>query len=66
MDKNKINDEQMDGVSGGSVIPYVVQPGDTLNAIAQKFNVSVEQMTRWNSIQNPDIITVGQQLKIKF
>lgn len=66
MDKVKMNDAELDMVSGGTVIPYSVQPGDTLGVIAQKFNVSVDQLMRWNNIQNPNIITVGQQLKVKF
>ena len=66
MDKVKINDEQMGGVSGGTVIPYVVQPGDTLNGIAQKFNVSVNQLIKWNNIQNANLIQVGQELDVKF
>ena len=66
MNNTNINDEQMNKVSGGTVIPYQVQPGDTLNAIAQRFNVSIEQLQRWNNIQNPNIITVGQTLEIKY
>lgn len=66
MDKVKMNDEQMDQVVGGSVIPYVVEPGDTLTAIAQKFSVSVEQLMKWNDIKNPNMLLVGQQLKVKF
>ncbi len=66
MEKKKLNDDQLDAISGGSVIPYQVQPGDTLNALSQKFSVSVEQLMRWNNIQDPNMLLVGQQLKIKF
>jgi len=66
MDKMKMNDEMMSSVSGGTVVPYVVQPGDTLSVIAQKFNVSVDQLMKWNGIQNPNIIAVGQKVEIKF
>ena len=65
-DKQTLNDEQMDQVTGGTVLPYVVQYGDTLAKIAKKYNVTVEQLKQWNNIENVDIITVGQQLKIKF
>ena len=61
-----MSDDQLNEVSGGSVIPYLVQPGDTLNALAQKFHVSAEQLMKWNNIQDPNMLVVGQQLKIKF
>jgi len=65
-DKIKMNDEQMDEVTGGSILPYRVQPGDSLYVIAKKYNVTVEQLVKWNNLKNPDMLTVGQQLKIKF
>lgn len=45
---------------------YVVQPGDTLWTIAQRFGVSVEALAGANGIQNPDsaILQVGQTLKV--
>ncbi len=45
---------------------YVVQPGDTLWTIAQRFGVSVEALAQANGIQNPDaaILQVGQPLKV--
>ena len=49
MDKNMLNDEQLNEVSGGTKIPYVVVAGDTLTAIAQKNNVSLADLMRWNN-----------------
>ena len=68
MEKSKIamNDELMDQVTGGSILPYRVQAGDTLGAIAKKYNVTVEQLMAWNDIKDPNFLTIGQQLKIKF
>ncbi len=66
MNKVAMNDEEMDQVTGGSILPYSVQSGDTLAKIAKKYNVTMEQLIKWNDIKNPDMITVGQQLKIKF
>ena len=66
LDKQALNDETMDQVSGGTIIRYRVQPGDNLNAIAQKYHVSVEQLMQWNKIKDPNEITTSQQLKIKF
>ena len=66
LDKVAMNDEQMNEVTGGSILPYRVQPGDSLNTIAKKYNVTVEQLVKWNNIQDPNLLTVGQQIKVKF
>ena len=68
MATNKItmNDEQMDQITGGTILPYRVQAGDSLNSIAKKYNVTVDQLMKWNNIQDAGMLTVGQQLKIKF
>lgn len=65
-DKVAMNDDMLNNISGGTILPYVVQNGDTLAAIAKKYNVTVEQLVKWNNIQNPDVLLVGQQLVIKF
>lgn len=66
MDKMAMNDDQLDAVTGGTILPYVVQPGDSLAEIARKYHVTVEQLMKWNHITNPDILSVGQQLKVLF
>ena len=66
MEKNMLNDEQLNEVSGGTKIPYVVVAGDTLTAIAQKNNVSLADLMRWNNIQDPNLIRVGQQMILKY
>lgn len=66
MEKVMMNDDQLENVTGGTMIPYQVQPGDTLQAIAKKFNVSVEQLEKWNNIQDVNLLTVGQPIKVKF
>jgi LysM repeat protein len=45
-------------------IVYVVQQGDTLSSIAQRFGVSVNQLLQLNDISDPDEIYVGQKLLI--
>ncbi len=47
-----------------SSLTYTIQSGDTLVAIADRFNVSVDDIVTANSLDNPDIISVGQQLTI--
>ena len=43
---------------------YRVQPGDTINRIAQKLQVSKADLIALNKINNSNIIFVNQQLKI--
>jgi LysM repeat protein len=43
---------------------YVVQQGDTLAAIAQRFGTTVAAIQAANGIANPDEILVGQVLVI--
>ena len=66
MENAILNDEALDSVQGGTKIPYVIKSGDTLGALAKKYNCTVEQLCQWNGIQNADQITVGQTLEIKF
>ncbi len=65
-DKVLMNDDLLGQVTGGSILTYTVQPGDTLAAVAKKYNVTVEQLMKWNSITDPNFVMVGQILKIKF
>ena len=48
---------------GEDSIEYVVQSGDTLFAIARRFNTTVALLKKINKIQN-DIIRTGQNLKV--
>ncbi len=43
---------------------YVVQPGDTLFSIAQRFGTTIEAIVRANNLTNPEVIFVGQVLTI--
>jgi len=46
------------------VTEYRVQAGDSLNAIANRFGVSVSSLQALNGITNPNQIRIGQILKI--
>lgn len=48
-----------------SEMTYTVETGDTLGAIAVKFNVTVAEITAVNEISNPDALEVGQVLIIR-
>lgn len=65
-EKIMMNDEQMDRITGGTILPYRVQQGDSLAEIAKKYNVTVEQLLKWNNIEEGAVLSVGQLLKIKF
>ena len=43
---------------------YIVKRGDTLSAIAQKYNTTVNEIVALNNIQNSNLIFVGQKLII--
>ncbi len=45
-------------------VTYQVRPGDTLDAIARRHNVSRAQLIQANQLGNPDLIKVGQVLRI--
>ena len=43
---------------------YIVQKGETLFAIAQKFGITFAELAAFNGIANPDDIQAGQKLRI--
>ncbi|MBI2083627.1 MAG: transglycosylase SLT domain-containing protein [Deltaproteobacteria bacterium] len=50
--------------SGGSFTVHTVRPGDTLWEIAKQYNVSVQEIKRWNKITHHRQVQPGQRLKI--
>ena len=63
---NKILDEELDAVTGGTIIVIAVEKGDTLSALAKKFRCTVSDLCRWNDIKDPNVIQEGQKLKVYF
>ena len=47
----------------GSTI-YLVRPNDTLSQIALDYNTSVSELVRLNDIKNPNLIYVGEKLRV--
>jgi murein DD-endopeptidase MepM/ murein hydrolase activator NlpD len=43
---------------------YIVQSGDTLASIANRFGVSEDDLISYNNISNPDFVSIGTQLII--
>lgn len=65
--KEKLLDEDLNDVSGGSTIPYTTNSGDTYDSIVakfKKFKISKEDIIKWNDLKEGDPIPVGTTLKI--
>ncbi len=43
---------------------YVIQPGDTLGALAARYGTTVQELAALNGIQNPDLIYAGATLRL--
>jgi LysM repeat protein len=56
--------------SGARTVPekgvaiYIVQPGDTLSAITERFDTTVERLALDNKVTDPSRIVAGQRLVI--
>jgi membrane-bound lytic murein transglycosylase D len=50
--------------TGGGATVYRVRSGDTLWAIAQRHDVYVKQLARWNAIRVNDVLRLGQKILI--
>ena len=56
----------VNGKSGASSAQYyIVQSGDTLSGIAAKYGTSYQKVAQLNGISNPNVIYVGQRLRVK-
>ena len=45
-------------------ITYTVVKGDTLSGIARRYNTTVNELVKINNIKNPNLIYIGQKIKI--
>lgn len=43
---------------------HVVSAGESLSVIAAKHGISVDNLAKWNNIKNPNLIQVGEVLKV--
>ena len=43
---------------------HIVESGDTLGAIAKKYDLKVDDLVTWNKIKDPDMIIVGQKIEL--
>ena len=64
--KAHINSEGSDKKDGPeNPKTYVVEEGDTLSGVAEKFDVSVKRLERLNPDIDPQTIGAGQELQIR-
>ncbi|SDK21172.1 LysM peptidoglycan-binding domain-containing protein [Sediminibacillus albus] len=47
-----------------NTITYIVQAGDNLSSIAQRFGMTLAEIQELNNISDPDLIQVGQELLV--
>lgn len=57
-------DEEQATNGDKTAITYTVKAGDTLSEIAMKYGTTYQELARINNIANPNLIHVGQVLKI--
>lgn len=56
-----VHDASADLNADGS---YTVKPGDTLSSIANRYNITVNQLMVWNNLGANDSLYIGQQLSV--
>ena len=56
--------EETESDSGATSVTVIVEVGDSLSKIAKRYDTTVENLMAANSIENPNIITVGQELVV--
>ena len=60
----KIPSDSQSSESSGNLIYYTVRRGDTLWSISRHYNTTVSAIATLSGIQNPNLIFVGQTIKI--
>lgn len=58
-------DEVQNIINGQTAQYYTVQSGDTLAGIASKYGTTYQTIARMNGISNPNLIYVGQKIRVK-
>ena len=68
MENKNLNEIELENVSGGvySDNHYLVQPGDTLGAIAARYHTTVDNLMKLNPrIKNANLIYAGEVIRIR-
>ena len=48
-----------------NIMYYTIKKGDTLSAIALRYNVTVSQLMNWNNIKNANLIYAGKSIRVR-
>ena len=56
--------EQAKPTTNTNEVVYTVVKGDTLSSIAKKYGTTYKVLAEYNNINNPNVISVGQKIKI--
>lgn len=59
-----VEDAAPDAGAAQGVTVYTVKKGDTLSQIAAKYGTTYQAIAAYNGIKNPNVICVGQKIKI--
>lgn len=62
-EETKQTDTESNTTSNNEVV-YTVVKGDTLSSIAKKYGTTYKILAEYNGISNPNVISVGQKIKI--
>jgi membrane-bound lytic murein transglycosylase D len=60
---NQVSEQPTDN-SIMRTLTYTVRNGDSLSRIADKFNVKISDITKWNSLNGKRYLQPGQRLKL--
>lgn len=61
---NTVNNKVPTATSSSKEAVYIVKSGDSLSGIAAKYGTTYQALAKYNNISNPNIIKVGQKIKI--
>ena len=65
-----INESELLNVNGGvytgPCFVYVIQKGDCLSVIAQRYGTTVKTLCELNNIKNPNLIYAGNKLLVPY
>jgi RHS repeat-associated protein len=64
INKTRRLDEKFSEITIQTDLIKTVEKGDNLTTIAKKYGTSVEQIVKWNKIEDPNKIYVGQEIKV--
>lgn len=64
VDQQATNTTQNDGHISVTAKMHKVQPGETLNTIAKKYDMNVETLVKWNKLEDPNLIFPDSKLYV--